>query len=296
MNVGPLPSSLVSQTTPVWDNDLNAIAKLASERSGIVLSSEKAPMIKARIGRRVKALGLKDYREYLGVLDQGKNADEVQELISVLTTNVTSLFRENHHFEYIEQNCLPTLSHRAHNGERIRIWSAGCSSGAEPVSIALCILNFDPSLAQCDVKILATDIDRNILPLKDGGQFTEDAVNAIPYKGAKKYFQRSSTGNTWSPTHQVRNLITYRQLNLLSTWPFNGPFDIIFCRNVAIYFDNSTQTSLWSRFTGMLVDEGHLFIGHSERIDVPDALTLRPVHTTSYKKSLSDPKNKLLEA
>lgn len=265
--------------------EFQTIARIAGDLAGLVLPPDKAPMVYSRIAKRVKALRLDGPAAYCALLERGDDPGELEELISVLTTNVTSFFRERHHFDFMTRRLLPDLAQKAARGERVRLWSAGCSSGEEAVSMAICLLSYNEAFARGDVRILATDIDRNILRTAQAALYHEPRLEGMPPDTLRRFFaaEDGPGGARWRPIGAVRDMISFRHLNLMEGWPFRGPFDIIFCRNVAIYFAPDTQTRLWSRFRQMLAPDGHLFIGHSERIENPPALGLEPTHTTTYR-------------
>lgn len=284
LNVSP-PSP--SEPVPDPGPEFEIIARIAHAKAGLMLPRDKAAMVYSRIAKRVKALRLASTAEYCAYVQRDDDPAEIQELISVLTTNVTSFFRERHHFDYLTEQILPDLAQAAARGERVRLWSAGSSSGEEAVSMAVALLSYSPAFARGDVRILATDIDRHILQTAQAALYLEPRLEGMPADTLDTYFERHDVagGPRWRPRPQVRDMISFRHLNLMATWPFKGPFDVIFCRNVAIYFAADTQAELWRRFCQMLRPGGHIFIGHSERIEDPPALGLSPVHTTTYRLS-----------
>ena len=182
--------------------------------------------------------------------------------------NFTRFFRENHHFEHLRNEVLPGLIARAKSGGRVRIWSAACSDGQEPYSIALTVLAALPNAADYDFKILATDIDPKILALARAGVYDENALETVTPAMRKQSFREVDVGGRrkFQVDDRVKKLITFNELNLMAQWPFKGQFDVIFCRNVVIYFDEPTQMKIWSRFASLLPEGGHLYIGHSERV------------------------------
>jgi chemotaxis protein methyltransferase CheR len=184
-------------------------------------------------------------------------------MLAALTTNVTRFFREPHHFESLASTDLPGLIRIAKSGGRVRLWSAGCSSGQEPYSMALVILGQLPEAADLDVRILASDIDPVMVGQAREGRYSDDSIAAIPSE-LRRWLQKD--GSSWRMGEQVRRLIAFRELNLMDAWPMKGRFHVIFCRNVAIYFDDPTQARLWDRFADVLEPSGRLYIGHSERV------------------------------
>jgi chemotaxis protein methyltransferase CheR len=206
-------------------------------------------------------------------------------MIAALTTNVTRFFREPHHFDHLRSKALPPLLARARQGERVRIWSAGCSSGQEPYSIALTILALMPDARSFDVRVLATDINPKVLAAGRAGQYTEDELVDVPKEARRSWMEKvESDDGTYAFDDAVRGLVSFRQLNLMTPWPMRGPFDLIFCRNVVIYFNEETQIRIWDRMMPLLRDGGVLYIGHSERVTGPATAKLVLEGTTTYRK------------
>jgi chemotaxis protein methyltransferase CheR len=200
-------------------------------------------------------------------------------MIAALTTNVTRFFREPHHFEHFREKVAPRLIDKAKRGERVRLWSAACSSGEEPYSLAMTLHAVFPNANDFDVRILATDIDSYMIQRGKAAEYADRDVETIPEDLRRRFITRS--GNPvapWRVDEKVCATISFKQLNLIGDWPFKGKFDAIFCRNVAIYFDDETQKQLWTKFNSRLVAEGRLYIGHSERVEMPtltsDGLTV----------------------
>ncbi len=256
------------------------IASLLRAQSGIALTDAKATLVYSRLAKRLRKLGLPDFDQYCAFVETPEGAGERTEMLAALTTNVTRFYREPHHFDYLRKVMAPKLLAAAKDGARVRIWSAACSSGEEPYSIALTMLEVFPEAARYDVRILATDIDPNIVAKAKVGVYSDDAVSPIPVNLRDRWLsrERDAGDKCWRVKDEVRALITFKELNLIGEWPMRGQFDIIFCRNVVIYFEEPTQAFLWGRFKDMLAPEGRLFIGHSERVDVDgyasDGLTI----------------------
>lgn len=268
------------------DADFRAIAAIAQDQFGLNLAESKKPLVYSRLSKRLKARNLSGFPEYLKLLDRGEEKEERLELISALTTNVTSFFRENYHFETLKGDALPALIARAKSRQRVRLWSAGCSSGQEAYSIAMTVLDRLPEAASLDVRILATDIDPQIVSRARGGTYPGEEASGIPGAYQSKWLGKPDAQGRICMGEPLRQLITFAELNLMEPWPFKGPFDVIFCRNVAIYFNQPTQQRLWQRFCQMLAPGGYLFIGHSERITGPATQDLTGVGITSYRKTL----------
>ncbi len=263
-----------------------ALARVAHAEAGLVLPPDKAPMVMSRIGKRMRRVGARSLEEYCELLECPDCGEERREMIFALTTNVTSFLREAHHFECFRETILPELVTRARQGGRVRLWSAGCSTGQEPYSLAMTVLEAFPEAATTDLRILATDIDPHVLREARGGSYAEQLLQPLPEIWRSRFFEPGSeaTGQ-WRVKEEVRRLVVFRELNLLDRWPMKGRFDAIFCRNVVIYFDRVTQSALWPRFHGALAPGGYLFLGHSERIDLADQPPFRPAGTTIYQRT-----------
>ncbi|MBL4881915.1 MAG: protein-glutamate O-methyltransferase [Oleispira sp.] len=244
--------------------DFQRIAGLAGRYTGIVLGDHKQDMVYGRIARRVRKLNLNDFSSYLDYLEANID-EELSNFINVITTNLTSFFRENHHFEYLQKTVLTELKRKNSATKRLRIWSAGCSKGMEPYSISMTLLKSGiPS--DWDVKLLATDLDPEVLETAREAVYSATEVDGLEERTIKNYFQRGSGGKDVKVKDKVRQFIHFKRLNLLETWPMTGPFDFIFCRNVVIYFDKPTQKVLFDRYADLLDVGGYLFIGHSENL------------------------------
>ncbi|MFC0481913.1 protein-glutamate O-methyltransferase [Gellertiella hungarica] len=259
---------MASGEYPLTRRDLSQIASMIYSDAGIFLNDSKASLVYSRLSKHIRQLGLSGFREYCELVSSPQGAAERKEMLSFLTTNFTRFFRENHHFEHLKNEVLPDLVARAKAGGRVRIWSAACSDGQEPYSIALTVLSVLPNAADYDFKILATDIDPKILALARAGAYDEAALETVAPAMRKQWFSEVQVNgrHKWQVDDKLKRLITFNELNLLGNWPFKGPFDVIFCRNVVIYFDEPTQIRIWSRFAEHLPVGGHLYIGHSERV------------------------------
>ena len=266
------------------DGDFRKIAKLVMDSTGIVLSDKKRAFVHGRLGRRLRVLGLSDFRQYTMLLESQDGDDERRMLINAVTTNHTSFFREPHHFDYLVQTVLPAIvQSRGAGAARLRIWSAGCSTGEEPYTLAMTLLEQQSLLAGWDVKILATDLDTNVVRHASEGVYDAERLETIPAVFRKNYLSVRDDGKFWIKD-EVRELIRFAPLNLLEDWPMRGPFDLIFCRNVVIYFDKPTQRKLFDRYADLLRPEGWLFIGHSESLlNVTNRFSL--VGRTIYRRT-----------
>lgn len=264
------------------DADFASIAGHAYKLFGLHLPPGKRDLVYSRLIKRLRNLGLPDFASYCALLDKG-DAEEQQRMLSALTTNVTHFFREAHHFETLRKKVLPPLLDAARHGTRVRIWSAGCSSGQEPYSIALTILEMMPDAARYDVRVLASDVDQDILARAKDGRYDADSLEGLSQEILRSRFVAAGQAVTAGP--ELRQIVAFAELNLMSEWPMRGPFDVIFCRNVAIYFDKPTQQRLWERFARILNLGGHLFIGHSERITGPAEQLLKGAGVTTYQRA-----------
>lgn len=257
---------LVEGEYPFTASDFRALARMLEDDSGIQLVEAKAALVYSRLAKRLRLLGLEDFAAYCKrvVADD----EERGAMLAALTTNVTRFFREPHHFDHLRKFVVEPQAAAIRAGARLRVWSSACSSGEEPYSIAMTILSVIPEAAKLDVRVLATDIDPEIVAVARTGEYAANAVAPIPASLKDRYVQRSAQGR-YEISPEARELVTFRTLNLMSDWPMKGSFQSIFCRNVAIYFAEETQSRLWRRFRHMLAEEGRLYVGHSERVGEP---------------------------
>ncbi len=259
------------------------LAEVIRNEAGITLNESKRNLVVSRLSRRLRDLSLPDFAEYCRHLDGPSGQEELRNMVSLLTTNVTRFFREPHHFDELRNRVLPPLVKAAREGGRLRIWSAGCSSGQEPFSIAITLLQAMPDADAHDVRILATDIDPVMIAAGKSAIYQRLSDNGLSQDEVKTWFHPvSEQPDSHIVQGKVRSLVTFGELNLMHEWPMRGPFDIIFCRNTVIYFDTETQAGLWPRFAKMLQAGGHLFVGHSERVTGPAEDLLQPNGVTTY--------------
>jgi len=241
------------------EQDFNRIRKMIYDHAGISLSDAKRDLVYSRLARRLRANGITVFSQYLNFLDG--NEQEWEAFVNSLTTNLTSFFRENHHFPLLAEH-IKRIQHR----KPIEIWCSAASTGEEPYSMAMTMVDLFGSFKP-PVHILATDIDTNVLKKAEAGVYTEDRIEKLPPDLVKRFFLRG-TGNNEGMVRvrqELRDMITFRQLNLLDkTWPIRGPIEAIFCRNVMIYFDKQTQLNILKKFIPVLRSDGLLFAGHSE--------------------------------
>lgn len=246
-------------------HDFERLRKLVNEHTGIKLSDHKQEMLYSRLSRRLRTLNLNSFSSYYKLL-QSNDGEELVNFINAVTTNLTAFFREPHHFELLAQELLPQLLVKKQNTRRIRIWSAGCATGEEAYSIAMIVKEVVP--ANWDVKILATDLDSSVLTKGKQGVYEEERLENVPPARLHRWFKKGSgtQAGRVQVMSELQKLITFKPLNLIHGWPMRGPFDIIFCRNVVIYFDKSTQKILFERFANILDKDAYLLIGHSENL------------------------------
>ncbi|MDE1462998.1 CheR family methyltransferase [Spartinivicinus poritis] len=245
------------------DSDFAFIQQVAYDISGITLREHKRNMIYGRLVRRLRSLKLKNFSQYCDLLKK-ENNKEYKEFINAITTNLTSFFREPHHFDFLEKTALrETIYHHQHD-KRVRIWSAGCSTGEEPYSIA--IIMREMINPRWNAKLLATDLDSNVLNCAKAGIYRLDQTETISSDRHKKWFYHSLNDSKVKVKDSLKKIITFNQLNLLNAWPMKGKFDIIFCRNVMIYFDQDIRGALIDRYAEILNPNGYLYIGHAENL------------------------------
>lgn len=276
---------------PFTPLDFVRIAEIMAADCGIVLEAGKMPLVYSRLAKRLRLLGVRTFRQYCALVSSDAGADERRRMVETLTTNITRFFRERHHFDHLRQSVLPELLEEARRGGRVRLWSAGCSSGEEAYSIGLTILDLMPDAARFDIRVLATDIDTQVLDLARAGRYPKAAVAAIDRGSLEKWMhlrQDGEGGPCWEVGDQLRSLVAFRTANLIAeSWPMRGPFQVIFCRNVVIYFDADTRQRVLGRLVNMLSPAGHIYIGHAERLP-PDAVGISFVGLTTYRRVTTD--------
>ncbi len=276
------PTGPKIREVPFGEAEFKAISNIAYDVAGLSIAESKKSLVYSRLLKRLRHLEIADFVAYVDLLEGPDGTTELDHLIAALTTNVTSFFREAHHFEHLRERVIPELVSRARAGKRVRLWSAACSSGEEAYSMAMCVLGDAPELRQMDMRILATDIDAEMLARARVGTYASDALHAVPGDLRRHFLSGKAQATEITMPSELRNNVTFRQLNLIGDWPFSGSFDVIFCRNVAIYFDKPTQVRLWTRLHEMLSPGGYLYIGHSERVSGPAAQWLTNCGSTQY--------------
>jgi chemotaxis protein methyltransferase CheR len=246
------------------DREFSRIKNRVYQVAGISLSDAKRTLVISRLSKIVRALGLPSFDAYVDYLERNGNASDGQDFVNALTTNLTRFYREDHHFEHL-RSFVGALIAEKPRGSRLRIWSAGCSTGQEPYTIGMDLLAAFPELKRWDFRILATDIDTAVIAKAAAGVYPENELSGLSADRAR-HLEKVGDGTIRIPA-AVRELVSFKPLNLIaSSWPMKGPFDAVFCRNVAIYFDKPTQGEVFGRFSKLLAPEGFLYIGHSENL------------------------------
>jgi chemotaxis protein methyltransferase CheR len=271
---------------PFTTKDFYRIAAILRAETGIALTETKAPLVYARLIKRVRALGLQSFETYCALIAADAGAEERGHMTSALTTNVTRFFREPHHFKHLASEVLPELVSEARRGGRVRLWSAGCSSGEEPYSIAMTLLNLLPDAHRYDIKILATDIDTQMLQRGRAGRYSQVSVGQVEPASRNRWLAEQAAADgerVWAVAPALRELVSFRTLNLIGDWPMRGKFQAIFCRNTVIYFEEDIQRRVWSSMAKASAPGGFLYIGHSERMAGTDRFS--PVGLTIYQRA-----------
>jgi chemotaxis protein methyltransferase CheR len=260
------------------------ISRLVYQISGIDLHEGKEELVKARLLKRLRYLKISDFDQYLKYMVNDKSGNEVGAMVDMLTTNKTNFFRESEHLTFLREEVIPGLVKRP-----IRIWSAGCSSGEEPYSIAIVLNEVIPDIGNRDIKILATDISDRMMERARQGLYDEETIKTVPPQLKHKYFNHTDTGSghKYRVSTRLQSIVSFAKLNLMESWPMSGPFDVIFCRNVMIYFDKPTQETLVRRFWSLLREGGYLLVGHSESLNflTHDYRYLKPAVYQKIKQS-----------
>ena len=265
------------------EEDFAALRELVKTHTGIHLSEQKREMVYGRLSRRLRALGLESFRAYREILERG-DREELTQFCNAITTNLTSFFREAHHFQYLREQLLAPLAAAARGARRLRFWSAGCSTGEEPYSLAMTIHEALPDVRRWDIRILATDLDTEVLGRAQRGLYDEERVRGLAPERLGRFFRPEGAAGRYAVGQELRDLIAFRELNLMHALPMKGPLDAIFCRNVVIYFDKDTQRQLFARIARLQRPGDLLFLGHSESLyRVSDEYTL--VGKTIYRRN-----------
>lgn len=263
------------------DRHFRILQKVIADETGILVKEEKRCLLQARLAARLRHLGLTSMEDFVDRVVSGGQRCDRNTLISAVTTNVTSFFRENHHFKLLSERILPPRLAGLKDNGRIRIWSAACSTGEEAYSIAATIHQLCPDAGNRDIRVLATDIDPEVLQVAHRGAYAADRIAALQPLQRAALFGETGGGEIRS---ELRQLLRFRLLNLNGDWPMRGPFDVIFCRNAAIYFPRDLQERLWQRLAALLQPGGWLILGHSERLIGETAHAFACEDITAYRK------------
>ncbi len=258
------------------DKDFERLRELVYRHTGIRMADNRRDLIYGRLSKRLRILGITRFSDYCRLIEDGYE-EELESFRNAVTTNLTAFFREAHHFDYLAQTLLPELLARKNTERKLRIWSAGCSSGEEPYTLAMVLRETIPDPHNWDIRILATDLDSNVLKRAEAGVYELQGVQRVLGTRLKRWCLRGKGALEGKVKVKpvLREMIRFRKLNLMEAWPIKGRMDFIFCRNVLIYFDKPTQKKLFERFAGVLGEDGHLFIGHSESpLDLTDRFEL----------------------
>ena len=252
------------------EKDFHKISQMVYDHCGINLHQGKKELVRARLAKRLRLGNFKTFPEYMDYVLADKTGVEFSILIDSISTNLTSFFRENQHFEFIDKTFLPLLldKKRKQHNFRIRAWSAGCSSGEEPYTIAIVLNEALRGQGRWDAKILATDISTGMLELAKKGIYSAERIAPVPAIQKQRYLVTHTVKGqkVFEVSQSLKDIIIFSYLNLMKDWPIKGPLDFIFCRNVMIYFDKPTQSVLINRFWDLLDSGGILFTGHSESL------------------------------
>lgn len=279
---------IVGKPFTLSEGEFDQIRALVKQHTGIHLSDQKRSLVLSRLTRRLRSLGLANFTEYIKVLQGPGAEEELLNMINRITTNKTDFYRENHHFEFMTKTLLPGLVSQAQRTgqKKVRIWSAGCSSGEEPYTLAITLAEFFKNLPGWDYKILATDLDTNMLRKASAGVYDARLLEPVPRDKLNRYFtqNRGDGADTYTVSQKLRDLIIFRKFNLMSpTYPVKVPLDAVFCRNVLIYFTNQDRVRIVTNFHRVIKPGGYMFVGHSESLRQVNEL-FKYTGTTVYQR------------
>lgn len=273
---------------PLNDKEFEAIRRLVKAKTGISLSLHKRDLVVSRLARRLRALELHSFAEYISYLEADGEGGELVQMINRITTNKTDFFRESHHFKFLSERVLPAIyAEGESSGNRVlRAWSAGCSSGEEPYSIAITLSEFFANRPGWDVKLLASDLDTTMLEKASRGEYDQTVLEPVPKALLARYFDRQGRGAdaTYKVKPSLRSMLTFRKFNLMNpTYPLKVALDFVFCRNVLIYFDTDDKISILKKFHSVLKPQAYIFVGHSESLMMVKDI-FQFTDTTVYRK------------
>lgn len=260
-----------ARTVSMTEADFGRLSSFIEEELGIKMPPSKKALLESRLQKRLRFHGIRSFREYSDyVFSPGGSAEELIHMIDLVTTNKTDFFREPYHFDYLYRNALPELAPGALAARRpVTVWSAGCSTGEEPYTIAMVLSEYAEGSAGFDFQIHATDVSTRVLDMASRGVYVEERVNPVPVELRRKYFLRSTDRSSAlvKVSRTLRSKVSFSRLNFMDPEFLLRDLDVIFCRNVIIYFDRPTQKRLFDKFCGCLRAGGFLFIGHSETLN-----------------------------
>lgn len=269
--------------------DFETLRSIVLQHTGISLNASKMELVKRRFLPRLRALHLHDFSQYVDYVKENFDSEGVN-FCNAITTNLTSFFREQHHFELVATMLRTMLARRDRKPQRVRLWSAGCSAGQEAYSLAITLRENFPDLDRLDIRILATDLDENCLNTARRGIYPQKEFDRMLEPLLNRYFRevpspgRAMPGRCFEADDALKKLVTFNKLNLMHTWPMKGPFEIILCRNVFIYFDKDTQLQILRKFSALQRPGSYLCLGHSEIIPNPPMLGYQMTGKTSYRR------------
>ncbi len=267
----------------ITSNEFEQLRHFLYENYGINLTEKKKTLVMSRLNKVLSERKISSYQDYIDLVKTDPSGDIVSELLNRITTNHTFFFRENQHFEFFRKSVLPELEERYGKDKDLRIWSAGCSTGDEPYTLSILMMeHFMLRREAWDLQVLGTDISRRVLDFGKTGIYDLEAIKELPEKWARTYFHKPENGLV-QIRDEIRGNVIFRRFNLMNPFPFKKPFHVIFCRNVMIYFDKKTKRKLTKKFYDALEPGGYLFIGHSESIDLKD-LDFTYVRPAIYRK------------
>lgn len=259
-----MESNSVQREFLMTEQDFIYLRGKVQRLAGIVLSEQKRELVYSRLARRLRILKLDRFSDYCQLLESNQGAVELGHFINALTTNLTSFFREKHHFDFLQQKLLPDWLQRAPADARLMLWSAGCSTGEEPYSIAMLVAQALQGRRN-SARILATDLDTEVLATAAAGVYRNERLAEIPADLVRRWCKLTED-NRIQMAPELKSLIEFKTLNLIQPWPLKGSMDVIFCRNVVIYFDKPTQQKVFEQFYQVLNPGGYLCLGHSESL------------------------------
>ncbi len=281
-----LPTEMIFGSAKLTDSQFAKFSALIYAKCGIHLKAEKKELLNARLGKRLRATGIESFKEYYEFVTQDESGNELVQLIDSVSTNFTSFFREQAHFDFLVGTVLPAYhaEGRGH-GQPLNLWSAACSSGEEPYTMAMVLEDFVATRPGMQYRIRATDISTKVLAQAQRGIYPEERIDKVPPPFVKRYFQRGvgSSAGMVRVKELLRRKVTFERFNLMEVFPCQESLDIIFCRNVMIYFNSATQQALVDKFHRCLSPGGHLFIGHSESL-TSIKHSFKQVASTAYCK------------